>query len=250
MRNQSRNLSRKFWRNACGTWLLHDLHFAWNSSNSSLYPALVMHSVEFCSDWICVFLRRLSYHQRIVDIVPANFSPLIPANPIFTFKYGEESKFLVKYDFNLSDFVSIGRISQFFSILVAEPVLLPTDAQLPGYPMSITVSNAIKNRASNEEILAVLKDVPNPNQEDDDGWSTFCSPCCTCWGWNHIYLKLHATVTEDSLQAEVCCSDRRCSCLGHPLPCALCYLGWATRSLQPYIGWALVLEVTRIWIKL
>lgn len=35
--------------------------------------------------------------------------------------------------------------------------------------MSITVSNAIKNRASNEEILTVLKEVPNPNQEDDDG---------------------------------------------------------------------------------
>lgn len=35
--------------------------------------------------------------------------------------------------------------------------------------MSITVGNAIKNRASNEEILTILKEVPNPNQEDDDG---------------------------------------------------------------------------------
>ncbi|XP_048826262.1 nuclear cap-binding protein subunit 1 [Brienomyrus brachyistius] len=87
-------------------------------------PKFVQEVLEKC--------MRLSYHQRIVDIVPANFSPLIPANPIFTFKYGEEN------------------------------------AQLPGYPVSITVSNAIKNRASNEEILAVLKDVPNPNQEDDD----------------------------------------------------------------------------------
>lgn len=42
-------------------------------------------------------------------------------------------------------------------------------ASLPGYPMSITVGNAIKNRASNEEILTALKEVPNPNQEDDDG---------------------------------------------------------------------------------
>lgn len=40
---------------------------------------------------------------------------------------------------------------------------------LPGYAVAITVGNAIKNRASNEEILTVLKDVPNPNQEDDDG---------------------------------------------------------------------------------
>ncbi|XP_027864963.1 nuclear cap-binding protein subunit 1 [Xiphophorus couchianus] len=76
---------------------------------------------------------RLSYHQRIVDIVPPTFSALIPAEPIFSFKYGDES-----------------------------------GTSLPGYPVSITVSNAIKNRASNEEILAILKEVPNPNQEDDD----------------------------------------------------------------------------------
>uniref|UniRef100_A0A669DGD2 Nuclear cap binding protein subunit 1 n=1 Tax=Oreochromis niloticus TaxID=8128 RepID=A0A669DGD2_ORENI len=75
----------------------------------------------------------LSYHQRIVDIVPPTFSALIPADPIFTYKYVDESA-----------------------------------SSLPGYPMSITVSNAIKNRASNEEILTVLKEVPNPNQEDDD----------------------------------------------------------------------------------
>uniref|UniRef100_A0A3B3CLT7 Nuclear cap binding protein subunit 1 n=1 Tax=Oryzias melastigma TaxID=30732 RepID=A0A3B3CLT7_ORYME len=76
---------------------------------------------------------RLSYHQRIVDIVPATFSALIPADPIFTFKYEDESA-----------------------------------STLPGYATSVTVSNAIKNRASNEEILAILKEVPNPNQEDDD----------------------------------------------------------------------------------
>ncbi|XP_007228090.2 nuclear cap-binding protein subunit 1 [Astyanax mexicanus] len=76
---------------------------------------------------------RLSYHQRIVDIVPASFSALIPAEPLFQYKYDDESK-----------------------------------SSLPGYPMAITVSNAIKNRASNEELLTILKEVPNPNQEDDD----------------------------------------------------------------------------------
>lgn len=42
--------------------------------------------------------------------------------------------------------------------------------------MSVTVGNAIKNRASNEEILTILKEVPNPNQDDDDGQfpSTHC----------------------------------------------------------------------------
>ncbi|XP_034454976.1 nuclear cap-binding protein subunit 1 isoform X2 [Hippoglossus hippoglossus] len=76
---------------------------------------------------------RLSYHQRMVDIVPPTFSALIPAEPIFIYKYLDESS-----------------------------------SSLPGYPVSITVGNAIKNRASNEEILSILKEVPNPNQEDDD----------------------------------------------------------------------------------
>lgn len=76
---------------------------------------------------------RLSYHQRIVDIVPATFSALIPAEPMFVYKYMDESA-----------------------------------SSLPGYPVSVTVQNAIKNKASNEEILSILKEVPNPNQEDDD----------------------------------------------------------------------------------
>lgn len=38
--------------------------------------------------------------------------------------------------------------------------------------MAITVGNAIKNRATNEEILAILKELPNPNQDDDDGQSS------------------------------------------------------------------------------
>uniref|UniRef100_A0AAZ3SD03 MIF4G domain-containing protein n=1 Tax=Oncorhynchus tshawytscha TaxID=74940 RepID=A0AAZ3SD03_ONCTS len=78
-------------------------------------------------------LIELSYHQRIVDIVPPTFSALIPADPIFFYKYQDEA-----------------------------------NSALPGYAVAITVGNAIKNRASNEEILTVLKDVPNPNQEDDD----------------------------------------------------------------------------------
>uniref|UniRef100_A0A8C8IY49 MIF4G domain-containing protein n=1 Tax=Oncorhynchus tshawytscha TaxID=74940 RepID=A0A8C8IY49_ONCTS len=78
-------------------------------------------------------LIELSYHQRIVDIVPPTFSGLIPADPIFFYKYQDEA-----------------------------------NSALPGYAVAIAVGNAIKNRASNEEILTVLKDVPNPNQEDDD----------------------------------------------------------------------------------
>ncbi|XP_068181043.1 nuclear cap-binding protein subunit 1 [Antennarius striatus] len=87
-------------------------------------PKFVKEVLEKC--------MRLSYHQRIVDLVPPTFSGLIPAPPIFIYKYTEEN------------------------------------SSLPGYAMSITIGNAIKNRASNEEILTILKDVPNPNQEDDD----------------------------------------------------------------------------------
>lgn len=56
--------------------------------------------------------------------------------------------------------------------------LCRSPASLPGYPTSVTVSNAIKNRASNEEILTILKEVPNPNQDDDDGQfpATHCFP--------------------------------------------------------------------------
>lgn len=42
--------------------------------------------------------------------------------------------------------------------------------------MAITVGNAIKNRATNEEILAILKELPNPNQDDDDGQWSLMSP--------------------------------------------------------------------------
>ncbi|XP_029518040.1 nuclear cap-binding protein subunit 1 isoform X1 [Oncorhynchus nerka] len=88
-------------------------------------PKFVKEVLEKC--------MRLSYHQRIVDIVPPTFSGLIPADPIFFYKYQDEA-----------------------------------NSALPGYAVAIAVGNAIKNRASNEEILTVLKEVPNPNQEDDD----------------------------------------------------------------------------------
>ncbi|GCB60473.1 nuclear cap-binding protein subunit 1 [Scyliorhinus torazame] len=76
---------------------------------------------------------RLSYYQRLVDIVPENFAALLPANPLCIYKYGDES-----------------------------------NSSLPGYAVAVSVCSAIKNKASNDEILSILKDLPNPNQEDDD----------------------------------------------------------------------------------
>ena len=37
------------------------------------------------------FHYRLSYHQRIVDIVPESFSALIPAKPATVYKFGGEA---------------------------------------------------------------------------------------------------------------------------------------------------------------
>uniref|UniRef100_A0A8C7IMK6 Nuclear cap binding protein subunit 1 n=1 Tax=Oncorhynchus kisutch TaxID=8019 RepID=A0A8C7IMK6_ONCKI len=108
-------------------WFSHHLNQL--SSSTELFdlpkPKFVKEVLEKC--------MRLSYHQRIVDIVPPTFSGLVPADPIFFYKYQDEA-----------------------------------NSALPGYAVAIAVGNAIKNRASNEEILTVLKEVPNPNQEDDD----------------------------------------------------------------------------------
>ncbi|KAM9214294.1 nuclear cap-binding protein subunit 1 isoform 2-T4 [Leptosomus discolor] len=88
-------------------------------------PKFVREVLEKC--------MRLSYHQRIIDIVPASFSVLSPANPVCIYKYGDES-----------------------------------NRSLPGYTVALCLTIAIKNKASNEEIFSILKDVPNPNQDDDD----------------------------------------------------------------------------------
>ncbi|XP_060904528.1 nuclear cap-binding protein subunit 1 [Labrus mixtus] len=118
-------------------WFSHHLsnfqfRWSWDDWSDCLAVDLQKPKPKFVKE-VLEKCMRLSYHQRIVDIVPPTFSALIPADPIFVYKYMDESS-----------------------------------ASLPGYPVSITVSNAIKNRASNEEILTILKEVPNPNQEDDD----------------------------------------------------------------------------------
>ena len=53
----------------------------------------ILHSLCFicCSCLFSLFPSRLSYHQRMVDIVPPTFSALIPAEPLFVYKYLGES---------------------------------------------------------------------------------------------------------------------------------------------------------------
>eukprot|EP00069_Balaena_mysticetus_P010537 bmy_20758T0 len=88
-------------------------------------PKFVREVLEKC--------MRLSYHQRILDIVPPTFSALCPANPTCIYKYGDESS-----------------------------------NSLPGHSVALCLAVAFKSKATNDEIFSILKDVPNPNQDDDD----------------------------------------------------------------------------------
>lgn len=46
---------------------------------------------------------------------------------------------------------------------------------LPGHSVALCLSVAFKSKATNDEIFSILKDVPNPNQVDDDGERTTSS---------------------------------------------------------------------------
>uniref|UniRef100_A0A3B4DBB6 Nuclear cap binding protein subunit 1 n=1 Tax=Pygocentrus nattereri TaxID=42514 RepID=A0A3B4DBB6_PYGNA len=77
------------------SWFAHHLsnfQFRWSwddwadcltVDNEKPKPKFVKEVLEKC--------MRLSYHQRIVDIVPPSFSALIPAEPMFQYKYEDES---------------------------------------------------------------------------------------------------------------------------------------------------------------
>ncbi|CAM9417695.1 nuclear cap-binding protein subunit 1 [Lampetra fluviatilis] len=81
---------------------------------------------------------RLSYFQRIVDNTPESFAALLPANPGCIYKYADES-----------------------------------NSSLPEYQMAGVLVEAFKSKKSHDEILNILKDVPNPNQEEDDEEGSF-----------------------------------------------------------------------------
>nr|XP_014345372.1 PREDICTED: nuclear cap-binding protein subunit 1 [Latimeria chalumnae] len=118
-------------------WFSHHLsnfqfRWSWDDWADCLVPDLEKPKPKFVRE-VLEKSMRLSYHQRILDIIPANFSALAPANPSCIYKYGDES-----------------------------------NSSLPGYNVALSISTAIKNKATNEEILSILRDVPNPNQDDDD----------------------------------------------------------------------------------
>ncbi|KAG8455017.1 hypothetical protein GDO86_001291 [Hymenochirus boettgeri] len=119
------------------SWFSHHLsnfQFRWNWEDwvDSLSQDLDKPKPQFVREVLAKSMR-LSYYQRIIDIVPATISALYPANPVSINKYGDES-----------------------------------NSSLPGYSVAVNLTNAIKNKATIKDILNILKDVPNPNHEDDD----------------------------------------------------------------------------------
>ncbi|XP_036710269.1 nuclear cap-binding protein subunit 1 isoform X2 [Balaenoptera ricei] len=106
-------------------WSWEDWSDCLTQDPESPKPKFVREVLEKC--------MRLSYHQRILDIVPPTFSTLCPANPTCIYKYGDESS-----------------------------------NSLPGHSVALCLAVAFKSKATNDEIFSILKDVPNPNQDDDD----------------------------------------------------------------------------------
>uniref|UniRef100_A0ABI7WRW8 MIF4G domain-containing protein n=1 Tax=Felis catus TaxID=9685 RepID=A0ABI7WRW8_FELCA len=64
-------------------WSWEDWSDCLTQDPESPKPKFVREVLEKC--------MRLSYHQRILDIVPPTFSALCPANPTCIYKYGDES---------------------------------------------------------------------------------------------------------------------------------------------------------------
>ena len=78
-------------------------------------------------------VRRLSYHQRLKEMIPDAMQTLLPANPKAVNKYEGENA-----------------------------------ASLAGTMTSHNLAALIKQKCSPEEALQVMKDLPNP-MDDEDG---------------------------------------------------------------------------------
>ncbi|GLG96631.1 Nuclear cap-binding protein subunit 1, partial [Gryllus bimaculatus] len=83
---------------------------------------------------------RLSYHQRVKDMMPESYEPLIPVKPEPQYKYTAEGA-----------------------------------GSLPGTAAAHQLVVSIRQKCTPEEVLNVLKDLPNPSTDDDDADSR-CNP--------------------------------------------------------------------------
>ncbi|XP_064620133.1 nuclear cap-binding protein subunit 1-like [Lineus longissimus] len=82
---------------------------------------------------VALKIMRLSYHQRIVDILPDEFEPLLPIKPGPHYKYEDEGA-----------------------------------GSLPGTMVAHKLMQAVKSKCSPEEALEILRELPNPMDDDSD----------------------------------------------------------------------------------
>jgi len=83
---------------------------------------------------------RLSYHQRVKDIVPESFLALVPELPEVTFKYKKPES-------------------------TNEEAMEQDNENTIAINISAKLQNAIKQKASSEEIIEVLKEIPDEEGE-------------------------------------------------------------------------------------
>lgn len=76
---------------------------------------------------------RLSYHQRIQDFMPQDFSALLPDKPTVNYKYAKEGA-----------------------------------GSLPGTTVAHQLQDSLKKKCTTEEALDILKDLPNPLQDEEN----------------------------------------------------------------------------------
>ncbi|RWS22514.1 nuclear cap-binding protein subunit 1-like protein [Leptotrombidium deliense] len=114
---------------------LSNFQFSWNwddwstcLSTDTLHP-----KQKFVRETLhrCV---RLSYHQRIAELLPDSFQPLLPEPPVPVNKYIDEET-----------------------------------STVPGVNFAKALLTCFKEKSSPEEVLAALADVPNPLQESEEG---------------------------------------------------------------------------------
>ncbi|XP_054287102.1 nuclear cap-binding protein subunit 1 [Macrosteles quadrilineatus] len=105
--------------------------WSWEDWNSCLRLDTELPPPKFIKEVLLKSLR-LSYYQRIKEIVPESFEALIPAPPVPHFKYQGEGA-----------------------------------AALPGNNTAHQLESILRQKATSEEVLALLKELPNPREDDE-----------------------------------------------------------------------------------
>ncbi|XP_039291918.1 nuclear cap-binding protein subunit 1 [Nilaparvata lugens] len=97
---------------------------------------------------------RLSYHQRMKDIMPASFEAMVPAKPEPHFKYAAKNA-----------------------------------ATQPGTQVSHTLAEAIRQKCTSDDVLAILRQLPHPNEEDPS--ASLAASSSTHFNPAHISVLIH-----------------------------------------------------------